>query len=440
MAYISDSTYFSTVNASANTLIETVLPQGAVNFYNPTMVVNTWYRYYDLLGININESGGILNLVSDSESTQNGILQKLSNLVEGESYNIKIDFNVLVVGSPTISIYSGTVLQSTHIISGDTTQTIKFIAGSTQDTLLIDTKYIGSSNLLQINSVSIETVPSAITFLSGFTVKPNLISGVGTVTFTDGTNEITPNQLQCESYGYTYDQELGTCSAFIYNTNLDRVAANENNRTFGAGNSTETGTNNTFIMGESNSVKGFSKNSIIIGNQNEIANGVNNASVSGTLGEATADNSTVLGGNAANDALGKRQSIRVMYGKLTTSASTLASNLNNTSGSYFIIPENTAVYFHATCLAVRVGGTSASGAPGDYWSAIERGVAINKSGVLSIQRERDVIKTSGTTSGWVASTSITGGNFRVNVRGANNMDVEWTCDIKLTQIKTGVTL
>ena len=72
MAYISDSTYFSTVNASANTLIETVLPQGAVNFYNPTMVVNTWYRYYDLLGININESGGILNLVSDSESTQNG--------------------------------------------------------------------------------------------------------------------------------------------------------------------------------------------------------------------------------------------------------------------------------------------------------------------------------------------------------------------------------
>jgi len=281
-----------------------------------------------------------------------------------------------------------------------------------------------------------ETIP----YLSGFTVKPSNISGIGVVTFTDGTNEITPNQLQCEAYGYKYDQEVGTCSAFRYNTNLDRVSANENNRTFGAGNSTETGTNNTLIMGESNSVKGFSKNSIITGSKNEIAYGVNNVSVSGTLGEAIADNSTVLGGNASGDPLGKRQSIRVMYGKLTTSASTLASNLNNTAGSYFLIPENTAVYFHATCLAVRVGGTSASGAPGDYWSAIERGVAINKSGVLSIQRERDVIKTSGTTSGWVASTSVSGNIFRVNVRGANNMDIEWTCDIKLTQIKTGVTL
>ena len=280
----------------------------------------------------------------------------------------------------------------------------------------------------------------SIQYLTGFRVKPASISGLGTVTFTDGTNSVAPNQLQCEAYGYTYNKVSGTCSTFRYNTNLNRTVANENNRTYGSRNSTETGTNNTLVMGELNTVKGFSRNSIITGSQNEIANGVNNANVSGTLGEATATNSTVLGGNAPDDDLGKRQSIRVMYGKLTTSASTLASNLNNTAGSYFIIPENTAVYFHATCLAVRVGGTSASGAPGDYWSAIERGVAINKSGVLSIQRERDVIKTSGTTSGWVASTSITGGNFRVNVRGANNMDVEWTCDIKLTQIKTGVTL
>ena len=289
---------------------------------------------------------------------------------------------------------------------------------------------------------------ATIPYLPGFTVKPNSIDPLGVVTFTDETvggaahqdNEIQPNQLQCEAYGYTYDEASGTCSTFRFNTNLDIAVANENNRTYGAGNSTETGTNNTLIMGESNTVKGFSRNSIIIGNKNEIANGVDNASVSGTLGEATATNSTVLGGNAPDDALGERQSIRVMYGKQTTSASTLASNLNNTAGSYFVIPENTIIYFHASCLAVRVGGTSGSGAVGDYWSAIERGVAINKSGVLSIQRERDVIKTSGTTTGWVASTSISGGNFKVNVRGANNMTLEWACDIKITQIKTGVVL
>ena len=129
-----------------------------------------------------------------------------------------------------------------------------------------------------------------------------------------------------------------------------------------------------------------------------------------------------------------------MYGKQTTSAATVDSNLNNTAASYFVIPDNTIVYFHATCLTVRVGGTSASGAPGDYLSLIERGVIINKSGVLSIQRERDVIKASGTTSGWVATAAISSGNFTIRVRGANNMTLEWACDIKLTQIKTGVTL
>ena len=193
-------------------------------------------------------------------------------------------------------------------------------------------------------------------------------------------------------------------------------------------------------MGENNTIRGQSRNSIVTGNKNEVINGINNAIVTGTSGEATADNSTVLGGNNPTDALGKRQSIRVMFGKQTTGAATVASNLNNTAASYFEIPDNTILYFHASCLAVRVGGTSVSGAVGDYWSAIERGVAINKSGTLSIQRERDVIKTSGTTSGWVASAAVSGTTFRVNVRGANNMTLEWACDVKFTQIKTGVAL
>ena len=279
-----------------------------------------------------------------------------------------------------------------------------------------------------------------IPYITGFTVKPLATSGIGVVTFTDGTNDVTPNQLQCEAYGYTYNKATGTCSAFTYNTNLNTSVANENNKTFGVGNSTETGTNFTLVMGENNTVRGLSRNNIIVGNQNEIANGVNNANVYGTLGQATADNSIVLGGNASDDNLAERQSIHLMYGKQTTSAATVDSNLNNTAASYFVIPDNTIVYFNATCLTVRVGGTSASGAPGDYLSLIERGVIINKSGVLSIQRERDVIKASGTTSGWVATAAISSGNFTIRVRGANNMTLEWICDIKLTQIKTGVTL
>jgi len=278
-----------------------------------------------------------------------------------------------------------------------------------------------------------------ISYLTGFTVKPAAISQIGIVTFTDGKNEVTPNQLQCESYGYTYNVVNGTCNIFRYNANLDIAVANENNRTYGSGNSTETGTNNTLIMGVDNTVKGLSRNNIIIGNENQIANGINNANVSGTLGEATATNSTVLGGNAPDDLLGERQAIRVIYGKQTTSAATLASNLNNTSGSFFKIPINTAIYFNATILAVRVGGTN-TGNNGDYLSMIERGVAINKSGVTTIQRERDVIKSSGTITGWNAVASVSGDDFSISVRGRNSVTLEWICNIEITQLKSGVAL
>ena len=151
-------------------------------------------------------------------------------------------------------------------------------------------------------------------FLSGFLVKPSSISLLGRVTYTDGTNTFNPNQLQCEAYGYTYDKVTNTCSAFRYNTNLNRAVANENNKTFGSNNSTQTGTSNTLIMGDSNTVRGFSRNGSIIGNNNVIANGVNNANVSGTLAEATATNSKVLGGNAGTDTLGERQAIQLLYG------------------------------------------------------------------------------------------------------------------------------
>ena len=279
----------------------------------------------------------------------------------------------------------------------------------------------------------------SIPYLTGFTVKPASISALGTVTFTDGTNDVTPNQLQCEAYGYTYNQVTGTCSTFRYNTNLNRAVANENNKTFGSGNSTQTGTNNTLVMGENNTVRGFSRNSIITGNQNEIANGVNNANVSGTLGEATADNSIVLGGNAGTDSLGERQSITVLYGTETTDNSTVDSYLNNTTDSYFTIPDNTIVAFQTETVAVRIGGTGA-GNIGDFKTITEVGAAINKSGVLSIDSTRTILSNVGNTTGWISTVGVSGTNFLQQVKGANNRDIMWATTIRMTQIKTGVTL
>jgi len=280
---------------------------------------------------------------------------------------------------------------------------------------------------------------ATIPYLSGFDVKPSSTSVLGVVTFTDGTNPVTPNQLQCEAYGYTYDKASGTCSTFRFNTNLNRSFSNESNKLQGTNNTTETGTNNTYIIGENNTVKGLSRNNIVVGNQNEIANGVNNASVYGTFGEGTADNSIVLGGNSSSDTLGKRQAIQLIYGTQTTDGIVIESYLNGISGSYFVVPENTAIMFEADILAVRVGGTGA-GAVGDFKSWIETGVVINKSGTLTVDSSIISHSNSGSTGGWDAVSTVSGTNYIISVEGATDKTIEWVSNIRFTQIKTGVAL
>ena len=281
----------------------------------------------------------------------------------------------------------------------------------------------------------VRTIP----YLTGFDVKPSSTSPIGVVTFTDGTNDIVPNQLQCEAYGYTYNQADGTCSIFRFNTSLDRSFSNATNKLQGTGNTTETGTNNTYIIGENNTVKGLSRNNIVVGNNNEIANGVNNASVYGTLGEATADNSIVLGGNASADSLGERQSITLLFGTQTTDNTVSDSFLNNTSGSYFAIPENTIIAFQTETVAVRIGGTG-GGNNGDFKAFIETGVAINEAGTLSIDKSRSTIANTGTTTGWTCDISVSGTNLVQTVKGSNNRTLMWATTIRMTQIKTGVAL
>ena len=435
MAYISDSTDFSTVNASVNTAIATPLPQGAVNFYYPTMVANTWYRYYDVDSANVYEATDNL-IVASGVGEQNGIIQRLSNLIVGSVYNINFEYNTIVFGDTNVLIFSGTTLKSSQVLSGSTNQTVQFTASSTEDTIVLDCK---NNALLTATSITITTPPPTIPYLTGFTVKPASISGLGDVTFTDGTNAVTPNQLQCEAYGYTYNKASGTCSTFRYNTNLNRAVANENNKTFGSNNSTQTGTSNTLVMGDSNTVRGFSRNGSIIGNNNVIDNGVNNANVSGTLAEATATNSKVLGGNAGTDTLGERQAIQLLYGTQTTDGTVVDSYLNNTSGSYFVVPENTAIMFEADILALRVGGIGA-GAVGDYKSWIETGVVINKSGTLTVDSSTISHSNSGSTGGWDAESTVSGTNYIISVEGATDKTIEWVSNIRFTQLKAGVTL
>tara|TARA_R100000963_G_C4641897_1_gene105525 strand:- start:1547 stop:2407 length:861 start_codon:yes stop_codon:yes gene_type:complete len=282
--------------------------------------------------------------------------------------------------------------------------------------------------------MSFTTIP----FRKGFDLVPYEIDPLGIVTFTDGSrySGITPNQRQCEAYGYTYDEAEGVCRAQAFTVGIAAPMENVNNTIQGNRNRLEAGINNTIVVGENNTLRGLSRNNIVVGNENEIANSVNNAFVYGTLGNATAPNSIVLGGNTTGDLLGQRQGIQLIYGRQTTNNSTQSSYLNNETGSFFVVPDDTIIYFHAETIAVRVGGSSGSGAVGDYGTWVERGVVINKSGTLSIQRERDTIKTSGTVTNWRILASTSGTDFLLTVRGQTDMTLEWICNVNITQLKT----
>tara|TARA_R110000751_G_scaffold26462_1_gene70770 strand:- start:117 stop:2093 length:1977 start_codon:yes stop_codon:yes gene_type:complete len=125
-----------------------------------------------------------------------------------------------------------------------------------------------------------------------------------------------------------------------------------------------------------------------------------------------------------------RQSIKLMYGGTTTNDTSTPLYLNTIVDKYLNIPINTAMSFNADILALRVGGTAA-GDNGDFASWIERGVIINKNGVISVSTTNTTVVSSGTTTGWIPSSAIptsselvTNGDFATDSNWNKNRN--WT--------------
>lgn len=321
----------------------------------------------------------------------------------------------------------------------------------------------------------------AIPYINGFSIRPYEISSTGIVTFTNdaklgdpitespayiaavfaervaadggvfassdclitiltGISDYTaasitlvqPNQQQCEAYGYTYNQATGTCTAFNYNTNLGTSLSNESNKLQGAGNSTETGTNNTTITGEDNTVKGVSRNNIIVGSNNEIANGINNASVFGSYGIATRQSETVLGGGGFTETgIGKSQASTFLLTGVTTDASATSLFLNGDINTTIIARDvDSYIGFEFNIIAVRTGGVAA-GAVGDRAYFKIKGIASRAAVDQTIATE----SSNGTITGWTTEIIITGSDMTVDVQGAVNMNISWSVTANFYEIK-----
>tara|TARA_R110000824_G_scaffold332289_2_gene518930 strand:+ start:1339 stop:2184 length:846 start_codon:yes stop_codon:yes gene_type:complete len=272
-------------------------------------------------------------------------------------------------------------------------------------------------------------------YLTGFDVKPSSISSIGTVTFTDGTNDLTPNQLQCEAYGYKYNKVTRTCSAFKYSSNLDSNISNITNKINGAGNTTLTNTANTYIIGENNTVKGDTRNNIVVGNYNEISSGVNNASVFGNYGIAEREGEVVIGGGGFSGAgKGYAQSSIITLTGTTTNASATNLFVNGDSSTTIIARSSTSSFqgFEATVIGVRTGGKSKGGAVNDRICLRVTGLVFLK----AVDQSSTDLGKFGTTGGWAAEMAFSGTNDMLfAVTGADYMNISWSCTLNLYELK-----
>ena len=271
----------------------------------------------------------------------------------------------------------------------------------------------------------------ATPFLNGYSVKPATVGGTGIVTFTDGTNAVTPNQKQCEAYGYTYNKDTGTCRAFTYSTTLQNSLISEGNIIKGQDNIVMMGTGNTHIVGETNLVNGDSRNNIIVGNNNEIANGVNNAAVFGNYGLAQRSGEVVIsGGGFSGTGKGYAQSSYITLTGTTTNGSSTALFVNGDSATTIIArSKNLFTGFEAKVIGVRTGGT-AGGNVNDRILLKAEGIVYT----TTATQTRTTLASLGTTVGWDAQIAISGSDMLFKVTGALNMNISWSCTLNLYEV------
>ena len=277
-------------------------------------------------------------------------------------------------------------------------------------------------------------------YKTGFNIKPNKVTKLGQVIFTDGTNDVVPNQLACEAYGYRYNSATGTCNSYNFNTNLARKFNNIFNNT--SGGSTENGTKNTILNGQENTTKGDNFNNILNGEKHQIENNINNSIIlGGSYGQVENQGEVVIGGGGFQEALGlglSQQSF-IQQSNKTLDATETALLTQYLPLTYIQKVANSVIGFEANVIGVNYGGEGEVGEYGyfqltgavqftnglvsDYHQTLHALVPHGHSGLNLTGEMKDVTATS----------------FGVHVTGIAGTRIQWTASIKLWQNKLQTT-
>ena len=154
-----DGINFNQVNTSSSTQsVSGALPQAFVNSYSigsiSLFMVNTWFRFSGVAS-EITQSSGSLAIPINT-----GIVQRLSNLIYGATYDLTLNINSNTTQFKVYQ-YKGNQLKSFQSISGTGTQTISFIAYSTADVIVIYSAF-SVVGIADVSCVLSTSTPSGI--------------------------------------------------------------------------------------------------------------------------------------------------------------------------------------------------------------------------------------------------------------------------------------
>ncbi len=273
-------------------------------------------------------------------------------------------------------------------------------------------------------------------FKKGFKIKPKYIASTGDVIFTDGTNDVIPNQLSCESYGYVYNDTTGTCTAFKYNTKINTTSDNVHNIIKGNLNTTNTGTENSFLLGSNNTLRGNNLNSLVSGKNNEIENNLNNSAIiAGSFGQSNNHGEVVLAGGGFGQALGMAQTSFIQQSGTTTDATETLLTTQNLNSTHILKVANAVIGFEANVIGVDIS----TGSTFDYGYVQVTGAVKFYNSLESgyFQSTTHVVQPGH--SGMNISAQMKDAeaiSFSVAVTGIEDKTIQWTADVKLWQNKT----
>ena len=271
-------------------------------------------------------------------------------------------------------------------------------------------------------------------YKKGFKIKPLKINKSGEILFTDGTNNLIPNQLACEAYGYKYNSVSGTCVAYDFNTKLDRFFNNINNNQLSADNTTERATNKTLLNGTGNRTKGNNNNCFVNGRQHELSRGLNDVSIiSGRYGQALNQGEVVIGGGGFDEGLGLSQQSFVQQSNKTLDATETALLTQYLPLTYIQKVKNSVIGFEANVIGVNYGG---EGEVGEYGYVQITGAVTFTDGLASTYHQTTThIVTSGHSGMNITATmkDVTATSFGVHVTGIAGTRIQWTASVKLWQ-------